>query len=420
MEYESSLGQSNQDFSLDLRNFPFSRMQHDMYVILEVVRKHHGASFFEKLFSSIFGKKDTPHNPRLMAQSLVDACDTKTTQELSAQLSEDPALCQVRSNLVKHALDQKRLYETPVYREMLFQACLSIYIGGANPRNMQTVGQVYINYLRHIADTMKKNLLSVRSSALQNINVSKISMDDLNKGLEEMEPEDAMALHELNFALHTLERNKELMAQMLTSITIPVDLAELNKLSPSQNIHSGFVGEGGSGTGAEKETVVIRKVTAVADVMRFIPPLHSLALNIAKRLQTIESAIPQHYLLEARVRTEAFRTLLLRVELRHPHVRAHMLPAYKKMLDAYYKAYKRASKTTPDMKEFPIFSEFAQAAYLSHLHRKSLGLEPPQVGQILKDAKEAVDLAVTLEANPNQRKMQARITEQLPNYGVIL
>jgi hypothetical protein len=47
-------------------------------------------------------------------------------------------------------------------------------------------------------------------------------------------------------------------------------------------------------------------------------------------------------------------------------------------------------------------------------------LEPPQVGQILKDAKEAVDLAVTLEANPNQRKMQARITEQLPNYGVIL
>ncbi|MEL0043812.1 MAG: hypothetical protein VW995_03490, partial [Deltaproteobacteria bacterium] len=67
-----------------------------------------------------------------------------------------------------------------------------------------------------------------------------------------------------------------------------------------------------------------------------------------------------------------------------------------------------------------IFSEFAQAAYLSHLHRKSLGLEPPQVGQILKDAKEAVDLAVTLEANPNQRKMQARITEQLPNYGVIL
>ncbi|MEC7193657.1 MAG: hypothetical protein VXW44_09705, partial [SAR324 cluster bacterium] len=89
-------------------------------------------------------------------------------------------------------------------------------------------------------------------------------------------------------------------------------------------------------------------------------------------------------------------------------------------LDAYYKAYKRASKTTPDMKEFPIFSEFAQAAYLSHLHRKSLGLEPPQVGQILKDAKEAVDLAVTLEANPNQRKMQARITEQLPNYGVIL
>ena len=34
--------------------------------------------------------------------------------------------------------------------------------------------------------------------------------------------------------------------------------------------------------------------------------------------------------------------------------------------------------------------------------------------------KEAVDLAVTLEANPNQRKMQARITEQLPNYGVIL
>ena len=420
MEYESSLGQSNQDFSLDLRNFPFSRMQHDMYVILEVVRKHHGASFFEKLFSSIFGKKDTPHNPRLMAKSLVDACDTKTTQELSAQLSEDPALCQVRSNLVKHALDQKRLYETPVYREMLFQACLSIYIGGANPRNMQTVGQVYINYLRHIADTMKKSLLSVRSSALQNINVSKISMDDLNKGLEEMEPEDAMALHELNFALHTLERNKELMAQMLTSITIPVDLAELNKLSPSQNIHSGFVGEGGSGTGAEKETVVIRKVTAVADVMRFIPPLHSLALNIAKRLQTIESAIPQHYLLEARVRTEAFRTLLLRVELRHPHVRAHMLPAYKKMLDAYYKAYKRASKTTPDMKEFPIFSEFAQAAYLSHLHRKSLGLEPPQVGQILKDAKEAVDLAVTLEANPNQRKMQARITEQLPNYGVIL
>ncbi|MGA1711690.1 MAG: hypothetical protein ACO4CS_10445, partial [bacterium] len=307
-----------------------------------------------------------------------------------------------------------------VYREMLFQACLAIYIGGANPRNMQTAGQVYINYLRHVAEINKKSLLSVRSSALQSMDVSKISMDDLNKGLEEMEPEDAMALHELNFSQHMLERNKELMAQMLTSITIPVDLSELNRLSPSQSLSNGFIGEGGRGEGSEKETVVIRKVTAVADVMRFILPLHSLALNIAKRLQTIESAIPQHYLLEARVRTEAFRTLLLRVELKHPHVRAHMLPAYKKMLDAYYKAYKRASKTTPDMKEFPIFSEFAQAAYLAHLHRKSLGLEPPQVGQILKDAKEAVDLAVTLEANPNQRKMQARITEQLPNYGVIL
>jgi len=421
MEYESSFGQSNQDFTLDLPNIPFGRMQHDIYVMLETVRKHHNASFFEKMWASLFGKKETPHNPRLMAQSLVNACETKTTQELSEQLGEDPALCQVRSNLVKHVLDQKRLYETPVYREMLFQACLAIYIGGANPRNMQTAGQVYINYLRHVAEINKKSLLSVRSSALQSMDVSKISMDDLNKGLEELEPEDAMALHELNFAQHMLERNKELMAQMLTSITIPVDLSELNRLSPAQSLSSnGFIGEGGRGEGSEKETVVIRKVTAVADVMRFILPLHSLALNIAKRLQTIESAIPQHYPLEARVRTEAFRTLLLRVELKHPHVRAHMLPAYKKMLDAYYKAYKRASKTTPDMKEFPIFSEFAQAAYLAHLHRKSLGLEPPQVGQILKDAKEAVDLAVTLEANPNQRKMQARITEQLPNYGVIL
>ncbi|MEY3046421.1 MAG: hypothetical protein RL242_3263, partial [Pseudomonadota bacterium] len=40
MEYESSFGQSNQDFTLDLPNIPFGRMQHDIYVMLETVRKH--------------------------------------------------------------------------------------------------------------------------------------------------------------------------------------------------------------------------------------------------------------------------------------------------------------------------------------------------------------------------------------------
>lgn len=423
MEFESSFGQSGQDFSLDLPNLDFNRMQSELYTTLGTVRKQHGASFFEKLMGSLFGKKKSEsHDPRLCGDLLVEGCDTKSTREFAAQLEEGPTRCQARSNLVKHLIDQKRTYETPVYREMLFQACLSVYIGGASPRNMQVVGQSYINYLRHIVEINKKSLLSVRSSALKTIDVSRISMDDMNKNLETAAPEEALALHELNYVQHLLDRNKELMAQMLTSITIPVDLSELNRLDPKQGPSNGFIGEEGRGDGisGEKETIVIRKSTAVADVMRYILPLHSLALNIAKRLQTVESAIPQHYLLEARVRTEAFRTLLLRLELKHPNIREYMLPAYKKMLDAYYKALKRASKTTPDAKEFAIFSEFAQAAYLSHLHRKSLGLESSQVGQILKDAKEAVDLAVTLEPNPIQRKMQARITEQLPNYGVII
>ena len=57
MEYESSFGQSNQDFSLDMPNFTFGRMQHDIYVMLSSVQKHHSASFFEKLWASMFGKE---------------------------------------------------------------------------------------------------------------------------------------------------------------------------------------------------------------------------------------------------------------------------------------------------------------------------------------------------------------------------
>jgi hypothetical protein len=418
MDYESSFAQPSQDFSLDLPHLDFMRLQSDVYDAITEIRKQQGFSIIQKLMGMIFGKKTVEHSETLNAAYFADVEGGKSTRELIAQLEENPARCQVRSNLVKNLLEKKKSYEITTYRQMLLQSCLSLYVGGTSPRNLQTAGQMYLHYLRQVAEMNKKKLLSVRSDQLKTIDVSRISMDDMNKDLEGLEPEDVSTLHELNLSLHLLERNKELISQMITSISIPLDLSELNRLDPKVSGERSFLGENGGGSGInEKETIIIRKATAIVDVMRYILPLHSLGISISRRLQAIEPAIPQHYLLEARIRTEAFSTLLLRMELKQP-VKQHLYPTYKKMMEAYYKAFKRTSKSTPDAKEFAIFSEFAQAAYLAHLHRKNLGLESSHVAEMLKDAKQAVDLAMVIEPHPNQRKMQARINEQLQDYGV--
>ena len=353
------------------------------------------------------------------ASIIGNKADNAEISALVSKIASDPVSTAARVKLVRSVMHDKRDFPLSFYRNLLIQAALTIYLGNITPATLQIAGQTYRLYLEKIITTHKKNLLVVHSKQLKNVNLDVISVKDLIKADDENEEDidenEAMVIQEIKITLKLLEYTDSLDEDTRGSITMSMQMDELDELTSKHRVKSLF---GGADSAKNKHTLVVRKTLAALEVMKRIPVLHPIGLKIVAKLQVIDSKLPLPYLMEARLHMQALRILTLRVVMRDLTARPSMTPTFNKAIVAYHKALKRSSFTNPKRGDITVLSEFAQIAFYAYEQRKMLSLANHGVLKILEMGKKAVDvLAPRNRAYLNQQKQIQAALKSMRRYG---
>ncbi len=353
------------------------------------------------------------------ASIIGNKADNAEISALVSKIASDPVSTAARVKLVRSVMHDKRDFPLSFYRNLLIQAALTIYLGNITPATLQIAGQTYRLYLEKIITTHKKNLLVVHSKQLKNVNLDVISVKDLIKADDENEEDidenEAMVIQEIKITLKLLEYTDSLDEDTRGSITMSMQMDELDELTSKHRVKSLF---GGADSAKNKHTLVVRKTLAALEVMKRIPVLHPIGLKIVAKLQVIDSKLPLPYLMEARLHMQALRILTLRVVMRDLTARPSMTPTFNKAIVAYHKALKRSSFTNPKRGDITVLSEFAQIAFYAYEQRKMLSLANHGVLKILEMGKKAVDvLAPRNRAYLNQQKQIQVALKSMRRYG---
>ena len=397
----------------------FKKIQRQIVQAAEDINKLSNSSFMLKMRKTILSADTDTKGTHVDASIIGNKADNAEISALVSKIASDPVSSVARVKMVRSVMHDKSDFPLSFYRNLLIQAALTIYLGNITPATLQIAGQTYRLYLEKIITTHKKNLLVVHSKQLKNVNLDVISVKDLIKVDEENEEDidenEAMVIQEIKITLKLLEYTDSLDEDTRGSITMSMQMDELDELTSKHRVKSLF---GGADSAKNKHTLVVRKTLAALEVMKRIPVLHPIGLKIVAKLQVIDSKLPLPYLMEARLHMQALRILTLRVVMRDLTARPSMTPTFNKAIVAYHKALKRSSFTNPKRGDITVLSEFAQIAYYAYEQRKMLSLANHGVLKILEMGKKAVDvLAPRNRAYLNQQKQIQAALKSMRRYG---
>ena len=398
----------------------FKKIQRQILKATDDVKKLSNSSFMLKMRKTILSADSDTKGTHVDASIIGNQANNAEISSLVSKIASDPFSTAARVKLVRSVIHDKRDFPLSFYRNLLIQAAITIYLGHITPATLQIAGQTYRLYLDKIISTHKKNLLVVQSKQLKNVNLDIISIKDLIKADEEDEEKDideneAMVIQEIKITLKLLEYTDSLDEDTRGSITMSMQMDELDELTSKHRVKSLF---GGADSAKNKHTLVVRKTLAALEVMKRIPVLHPIGLKIVGKLQVIDSKLPLPYLMEARLYMQVLRILTLRVVMRDLTARSSMTPTFNKAIVAYHKALKRSSFTNPKRGDITVLSEFAQIAYYAYEQRKMLSLANHGVLKILEMGKKAVDALVPgNRAYLNQQKQIQVALRSMRKYG---
>ena len=398
----------------------FKKIQRQILKATDDVKKLSNSSFMLKMRKTILSADSDTKGTHVDASIIGNQANNAEISSLVSKIASDPFSTAARVKLVRSVIHDKRDFPLSFYRNLLIQAAITIYLGHITPATLQIAGQTYRLYLDKIISTHKKNLLVVQSKQLKNVNLDIISIKDLIKADEEDEEKDideneAMVIQEIKITLKLLEYTDSLDEDTRGTITMSMQMDELDELTSKHRVKSLF---GGADSAKNKHTLVVRKTLAALEVMKRIPVLHPIGLKIVGKLQVIDSKLPLPYLMEARLHMQVLRILTLRVVMRDLTARSSMTPTFNKAIVAYHKALKRSSFTNPKRGDITVLSEFAQIAYYAYEQRKMLSLANHGVLKILEMGKKAVDALVPgNRAYLNQQKQIQVALRSMRKYG---
>ncbi len=398
----------------------FKKIQRQILKATDDVKKLSNSSFMLKMRKTILSADSDTKGTHVDGSIIGNQANNAEISSLVSKIASDPFSTAARVKLVRSVIHDKRDFPLSFYRNLLIQAAITIYLGHITPATLQIAGQTYRLYLDKIISTHKKNLLVVQSKQLKNVNLDIISIKDLIKADEEDEEKDideneAMVIQEIKITLKLLEYTDSLDEDTRGSITMSMQMDELDELTSKHRVKSLF---GGADSAKNKHTLVVRKTLAALEVMKRIPVLHPIGLKIVGKLQVIDSKLPLPYLMEARLHMQVLRILTLRVVMRDLTARSSMTPTFNKAIVAYHKALKRSSFTNPKRGDITVLSEFAQIAYYAYEQRKMLSLANHGVLKILEMGKKAVDALVPgNRAYLNQQKQIQVALRSMRKYG---
>ena len=390
--------------SLNSNPFPaldFVKIEKEIIRATEDVKKLSSASFIIKMRKKILPSDADEKGSHLDASIIGNLVKSNSVSTIVSKIGSSPKISLERVKLVRAVmLDDKGDSPLSLYRNLMIQAALTIYLGDITPATLQIIGQTYRLYLEKIISTHKKKLLVVQSKQLKNVNLDVISVNDLiNKDEEEeLQEHEIIAIQEMKLTLKLLEYAESLDEDTRGSITMSMHLDELDVLSTKKKGRGLFGGTGNADTVKNKHLLIVRKTLAAVEVMKRIPILHPIAMKVVAKLQAFDSKLALPYLMEARLHMQALRFLSLRFLMDDYSARTAMTPTFNKAIVAYHKALKRSSFANPKRGDITVLAEFAQVSFYAYQHRKMLNLANHGVLKILEMGKKSLEALV-----PNNR-----------------
>jgi hypothetical protein len=377
-------------------NLNFVKIQRQVIQAAEEVKKLRNVSFIMKMRKTILATDSADKGTHIDGSIIGIQIKSKAVSSLVSKISSDLTSSAARVKLVRTVMQDKRDFPLSLYRNLMIQAALTIYLGDITPATLQITGQTYRLYLEKIISTHKKGLLVVQSKQLKNVNLDVISVKDLIKMEEDEEREidenEKLVIQEIKITLKLLEYTDSLDEDTRDSITMTIHLDELNDLSSKHRVNSLFAVSESTESTKNKHMLIVRKTLVALEVIKRIPVLHPIGLKIIAKLQEIDSKLPLPYLIEARFHMQALRILTLRIVMKEFSARPSVTPTFNKAIVAYHKALKRALLSNPKRTDIIVLSEFAQVSYYAYERRKILNLANHGVLKILEMGKKAVDV----------------------------
>jgi hypothetical protein len=248
---KSMTGNSNQAIkgkTLTSNPFPaldFVKIEKEIIRATEEVKKLSGASFIIKMRKKILPSDSDEKGSHLDASIIGNFVKNSSVSSIVSKIGSSPKLSLERVKLVRAVmLDDKGDSPLLLYRNLMIQAALTIYLGDITPATLQITGQTYRLYLEKIISTHKKNLLVVQSNQLKNVNLDVISVNDLisKDGEEELQEHELVAIQEMKLTLKLLEYAESLDEDTRGSITMSMHLDELDALFSKKKVR-GLRGE---------------------------------------------------------------------------------------------------------------------------------------------------------------------------------
>tara|TARA_Y100001970_G_C14249817_1_gene870955 strand:- start:2151 stop:3404 length:1254 start_codon:yes stop_codon:yes gene_type:complete len=377
-------------------NLDFIKIEREIIQITEEIKKFSKASFMMKMRSTLLPEEIGSKGRHLDGSIVANKVKSDEITSLVSKIRSEPKSSASRVKLVRSIMRLKQEFPLSMYRDLMIQAALTIYLGDIAPATLQIAGQTYRLYLEKIVSIHKKNLVVIRSDQLKNVNLDLISIEDLVKmdEKEEIDENEELVLQEIKITLKLLEYTETLDEDTRSSITMSMKLDELIEHSSKQKVKRLFGSSGNTGSSKNKYMLIFRKTLASLEIIKRIPILHSIGLKIVSKLQEIDSKLPMPYLIEARLHMQALRILTLRAVQKDFTARPSMTPTFNKAIIAYHKALKRSSFTNLKPGDITVLAEFAQVSYYSYEQRKVLNLANHGVIKILQTGKKAVDALV--------------------------
>lgn len=399
-------------------NLNFTKMQQTIILVTQDIHKQKNASFIKKMRQTFLpSSTDLDKGNHLDGSIVAKANPNKVILNLVNELRKDPSASPHRVNLIKNLLQIKQKeYSLDLYRNMMIQSALPIYLGNISPAAMQIMARVYRLYIEKLNREHKKQLLALHSKQLRNVNTDRINLNDILDNVD-LPPSKESIKVELQIVQKLLEDSAKLMETLMAKMTFPLELSELDQYTSRNKAVKQFMGEI-SKTNLKKKNLTIRKALAVLDVVKMIPPLHSLGVRMIDKLKGIDDKMHHPYLMEARIHMQSVKFLLTRIEYGDNEAKAGLAPTYNKAIVAYRRSLKRTSKTNATKSDAAIFAEFAGIAHYGYVHRKLMNFTSKGLQVLLKEGKEAVDAAVVLDpryVSLQMRLMNAMDSLDMPN-----
>ena len=302
-----SSNQSIKGRSMTSNLFPaldFVKIEKEIIRATEDVKKLSGASFILKMRKKILPSDADEKGNHIDASIIGNLVKSSSVSTIVSKIGSSPKASLDRVKLVRAVmLDDKGDFPLSLYRNLMIQAALTIYLGDITPATLQITGQTYRLYLEKIISSHKKNLLVVQSKQLKNVNLDVISVNDLisKDEKEELQEHEIVAIQEMKLTLKLLEYAESLDEDTRGSITMSMHLDELDVLSSKNKVRGLFGGSGNAETVKNKHLLIIRKTLAAVEVMKRIPILHPIGMKVVAKLQAFDNKLALPYLMEARL-----------------------------------------------------------------------------------------------------------------------